>query len=173
MDAKCFERGSLLILISACLIGLNVKYDGSNNFTETINQWLIDKKAVPVCPEVLGGLSIPRDPAEIVGGNGDDVLDGKAKVMTKYGIDVTEEFIKGAQETLNIALKLKATSVILKERSPSCGGTMIYSGEFNGNKKVGQGVTAALLRRNHISVYSEENFNDIMRELGASESEGK
>ncbi|WP_428908290.1 DUF523 domain-containing protein [Niallia sp. Krafla_26] len=162
-----------MILVSACLIGLNVKYDGSNNFQGTIDQWLKDKKALPVCPEVLGGLSIPRDPAEIVGGDGEDVLDGKAKVITKYGRDVTDAFIKGAQESLKTALDLNATSVILKERSPSCGSTMIYSGDFNGNKKIGQGVTTALLRRNGINVYSEENFDDIMGELGDEERGGK
>lgn len=152
-----------MILVSACLIGYDVKYDGSNNFTEIINDWMENKQAVPVCPEVLGGLSIPRDPAEIVGGDGDDVLDGKAKVITKLGEDVTDAFLKGAQQTLKIALESKATTVILKERSPSCGGIMIYSGEFNGNKKLGQGVTAALLRRNGIEVYSEENFEALMK----------
>ena len=154
-----------MILVSACLIGYDVKYDGSNNFSETISHWVNHKKAVPVCPEVLGGLSIPRDPAELVGGDGDDVLDGKAKVMTKYGEDVTDAFIKGAQQTLKIALESGASTVVLKERSPSCGGIMIYSGDFNGNKKIGQGVTTALLRRNGIEVFSEENFVDLMKKM--------
>jgi len=154
-----------LILVSACLVGYDVKYDGSNNFSDIISKWFDEKKAIPVCPEVLGGLSTPRDPAEIVGGDGDDVLEGKAKVMTKFGIDVTEAFIKGAQRTLEVAKNANATIVILKERSPSCGGTKIYSGEFNSNKKVGQGVTAALLRRNGIKVFSEENFIELIREL--------
>ena len=154
-----------MILVSACLVGYDVKYDGSNNFSDIISKWFDEKKAIPVCPEVLGGLSTPRDPAEIVGGDGDDVLEGKAKIMTKFGIDVTEAFIKGAQRTLEVAKNANATIVILKERSPSCGGTKIYSGEFNSNKKVGQGVTAALLRRNGIKVFSEENFIELIREL--------
>ena len=154
-----------LILISACLVGFDVKYDGSNNFNEVISEWFATKKAIPVCPEVLGGLSTPRDPAEIVGGDGDDVLDGKAKVITKYGSDVTDAFIKGAYETLNIALETGATTVILKERSPSCGGTMIYSGEFSGNKKGGHGVTSALLKRNGIKVFSEENVHEYLDEM--------
>ena len=120
------------------------------------------KKGYPICPEVLGGLSIPREPAEIVGGEGEDVLDGHAKVITNTGIDVTEQFMKGANETLKIALDLDATMVILKERSPSCGSSMIYSGEFNGNKKKGTGVTAALLKRNGIQVLSEENFMRVV-----------
>ena len=103
----------------------------------------------------------------MVGGDGDDVLDGKAKVITKYGKDVTDAFIKGAYETLNIALETGATTVILKERSPSCGGTMIYSGEFNGKKKDGHGVTAALLKRNGIKIFSEENIHKYLDEIEA------
>ena len=132
---------------------------------EKIKKWFDEKKAIPICPEVLGGLSIPREPAEIVGGEGEDVLDGHAKVITNNGIDVTEQFIKGANETLKIALDLNATMVILKERSPSCGSSMIYSGEFNGNKKRGTGVTAALLKRNGIQVLSEENFMKLLNEM--------
>ena len=148
----------VLILVSACLAGFDVKYDGSHNFNKKINQWFEEKKAMPVCPEVLGGLSIPREPAEIVGGDGYDVLDGKAKVITNTGKDVTNAFLKGAYETLKIAVETGATVVVLKERSPSCGSSMIYSGEFNGNKVIGNGVTSALLKRNNIQVLSEENF---------------
>ena len=133
-----------MILVSACLAGFDVKYNGSHNLNEKIKKWFDEKKAIPICPEVLGGLSIPREPAEIVGGEGEDVLDGHAKVITNNGIDVTEQFMKGANETLKIALDLNATMVILKERSPSCGSSMIYSGEFNGNKRKGTGETAAL-----------------------------
>ena len=154
-----------MILVSACLAGFDVKYNGSHNLNEKIKKWFDEKKAIPICPEVLGGLSIPREPAEIVGGEGGDVLDGHAKVITNNGIDVTEQFIKGANETLKIALDLNATMVILKERSPSCGSSMIYSGEFNGNKKRGTGVTAALLKRNGIQVLSEENFMVLLNEM--------
>jgi uncharacterized protein YbbK (DUF523 family) len=108
-----------MILVSACLAGFDVKYNGSHNLNEKIKKWFEDKKVLPICPEVLGGLSIPREPAEIVGGVGEDVLDGQAKVITNTGIDVTEQFIKGAFETLKIALELDATMAILKERSPS------------------------------------------------------
>ena len=154
-----------MILVSACLAGFDVKYNGSHNLNEKIKKWFDEKKAIPICPEVLGGLSIPREPAEIVGGEGEDVLDGHAKVITNNGIDVTEQFMKGANETLKIALDLNATMVILKERSPSCGSSMIYSGEFNGNKKKGNGVTAALLKRNGIQVLSEEDFMVLLNEM--------
>ncbi len=154
-----------MILVSACLAGFEVTYKGSDNLHKRIQKWFREKKAVPVCPEVLGGLSIPRDPAEIIGGDGDDVLDGRAKVVTKYGDDVTEAFIKGAKETLAIVQKEGAEVVILKERSPSCGGNRIYNGEFNGTKKSGQGVTAALLRRHGIQVLSEENFHEYLDDV--------
>jgi uncharacterized protein YbbK (DUF523 family) len=154
-----------LILVSACLVGFDVKYDGSHNFNKKINKWFEEKKAIPVCPEVLGGLSIPREPAEIVGGDGYDVLDGKARVITNSGKDVTDSFMKGAYETLKVAEETGATVVVLKERSPSCGSSKIYSGEFNGNKVIGNGVTAALLKRNGIQVLSEENFINIFEEM--------
>ena len=107
-----------MILVSACLAGFDVKYDGSHNLNEKIKKWFNEKKAIPICPEVLGGLSIPREPAEIVGGVGEDVLDGHAKVITNTGKDVTEQFIKGAYETLKIALELDATMVISKRKKP-------------------------------------------------------
>lgn len=155
-----------MIVVSACLAGFDVKYNGSNNTNQQLKNLFEQKKVIPVCPEVLGGLSTPREPAEIVGGDGDDVLDGKAKVLTKSGMEVTDEFIKGAEETLRIAKDLGATAIILKERSPSCGSSMIYAGDFNGNKRFGNGVTAALLKRNGIEVFSEENFLEYLSETG-------
>ncbi len=151
-----------MIVVSACLAGFEVKYNGSHNLNKKINEWFKEKKAIPVCPEVLGGLSIPREPAEIVGGSGEDVLDGKAKVITNTGKDVTREFIKGAEETLKIVKEAEAKIIIMKERSPSCGSSMIYNGNFNGEKTAGNGVTAALLKRNGIIVVSEENYEQLL-----------
>ncbi len=150
-----------MIVVSACLAGLEVKYNGSHNLNKKINEWFKEKKAIPLCPEVLGGLSIPREPAEIVGGSGEDVLDGKARVVTNTGQDVTIEFIKGAEETLKIVKEAGANIIIMKERSPSCGSNMIYNGNFNGEKTAGNGVTAALLKRNGIIVVSEENYEQF------------
>jgi len=147
-----------VILISACLAGLNVRYNGTNSLDEKIQKLMLENKAVTVCPELMGGFSTPREPAEIVGGNGEDVLDGKATVIEKSGRDVTELYLKGAYATLQKALEVGATQVILKENSPSCGSAEIYNGEFNGTKIVGEGVTTALLRRNNIVVLSEENI---------------
>jgi uncharacterized protein YbbK (DUF523 family) len=154
-----------LIVVSACLAGFEVKYNGSHNLHKKINEWFKEKKVIPVCPEVLGGLSIPREPAEIVGGTGEDVLDGRAKVITNSGKDVTKQFITGAEETLKIVKEAGAKLIIMKERSPSCGGRMIYNGNFNGEKMAGNGVTAALLKRNDIIVVSEENYQQMIDQL--------
>ncbi|MBP3039271.1 DUF523 domain-containing protein [Bacillaceae bacterium Marseille-Q3522] len=151
-----------MILVSACLAGMEVRYNGTHRLDEQISKLIAEEKAVPACPELLGGFSVPREPAEIVGGDGEDVLDGKAKVITKSGEDVTEQYVKGAHETLKIACEVQATIVVLKEYSPSCGSAMIYNGEFNGEKIAGNGVTTALLKRNGIQVVSEANFIDIL-----------
>jgi len=148
-------RGLAVILISACLAGLNVRYNGTNCIDDRVQKLVLEKKAITVCPELMGGFSTPREPAEIVGGNGEDVLDGKATVIERSGRDVTELYIKGAYATLQKALEVGTTQVVLKENSPSCGSAAIYNGEFNGMKIVGEGVTTALLRRNNIVVLSE------------------
>jgi uncharacterized protein YbbK (DUF523 family) len=152
-----------MILVSSCLAGLEVRYNGTHCLDKKIHQLLEENKAITVCPELLGGFSTPREPAEIVGGNGEDVLDGKAKVVEKSGSDVTELYIKGAYATLRKAQEVNATVAILKEFSPSCGSSMIYNGEFKGKKIVGNGVTTALLKRNGIQVVSEERLSDFLQ----------
>jgi len=154
-----------MILISACLAGLKVRYNGTDSLDERIQQFVLENKAVTVCPELMGGFSTPREPAEIVGGDGEDVLDGRAKVVEKSGRDVTELYLKGAYATLQKALEVGATKVILKEYSPSCGSAMIYNGDFNSTKLVGVGVTTALLRRNNIVVFSEEDFSELFMQI--------
>lgn len=152
-----------MILVSACLAGLKVRYNGTDCLDERIGRLIAEKRAMTICPEVMGGLSTPRDPAEIIGGNGDNVLDGKARVISISGEDVTEAFIKGAYSALKKAQEVGATTVVLKENSPSCGSSMIYNGTFSGEKMAGVGVTTALLRRNGIAVISE---NDLVHFLG-------
>lgn len=153
-----------MIVVSACLAGLEVRYDGGHNLYEKIQKLVEENKAVTVCPEVLGGLPTPRVPAEIIGGNGEDVISGKAKVVDRKGKDVTAQFIKGAEETLKQAQKVEASVVVLKESSPSCGSNLIYNGEFSGKKIAGMGVTAALLRRHGIKVISETEFLESLVE---------
>jgi len=154
-----------MILISSCLAGLKVRYNGTDSLDERIQQLVLENKAVTVCPELMGGFSTPREPAEIVGGDGEDVLAGRARVFEKSGRDVTELYLNGAYATLQKALELAATKVILKEYSPSCGSAMIYNGDFNGTKLVGVGVTTALLRRNNIAVFSEEDFSELLLQI--------
>jgi len=147
------------ILVSACLMGEKCRYDGNDCLTPEIVKNI--DNSVLCCPEVMGGLPTPRVPAEIIGGNADDVLDGQAQVITKTGKDVTAEFIAGAYQTLELAKENQVSIAILKEESPSCGSCLIYDGNFTGNKIAGAGITTALLRRHGIRVYSEENFESI------------
>lgn len=148
------ERNEMKILVSACLLGVNCRYDGGNSRNENAIKRFQTDELVPVCPEEAGGLPTPRPPVEIVGGDGNDVLDGKAKVMTAEGADKTEEFLKGAQHALALAQSQGATCVILKAKSPSCGCGAIYDGSFSGTLISGDGVTTALLKRHGIEVIS-------------------
>ena len=141
-------------LVSACLLGINCRYNGGNNRDDNVIKRHHTDELVPVCPEEAGGLPTPRPVVEIVGGDGNDVLDGKAKVMTADGEDKTEAFLKGAQHALKVAQAQGTTSVIFKSRSPSCGCGNIYDGTFSGTLIAGDGVTAALLKRHGIEVIS-------------------
>lgn len=147
--------------MSACLAGVLCKYNGTYNDVPEIIRMVEQGKAVAVCPELLGGGGVPREPNEIAGGGGHDVLEGKARVITSSGQDCTEMFVLGAQKVLEKAKMLGARAAILKERSPSCGSTVIYDGNFTGNRLPGMGVTAAILERAGIKVYSEENFKEV------------
>ena len=157
------------ILISACLIGHPVRYDLKNQIIQDlfIQDCLSKGRLISVCPEVSGGLETPRDPAEIFHGNGWDVLNGSALVMTCRGKDVTNAFIKGAYHALTMARLGGVCMAILKEKSPSCGCRQIYDGNFSGNIVPGNGVTTALLEENGIKVFSENRINDSRRFLKA------
>lgn len=148
-------------LISACLVGENVRYDGQNCLQQKLRQLVIEQRAVIICPEVSGGLSTPRLAAEIVGGNGEDVLCGKAKVLDSAGNDVSNAFIQGAYKALQLAQKHQITHVILKANSPSCGSELIYDGSFSGNKIQGNGVTSALLKQHRFKLITEDQFLQI------------
>lgn len=150
-----------MILVSACLCGVNCKYNGGNNLDTRVLKLLKEGKAIPICPEQLGGQSTPRAPHEIVNGTGADILGGKCKVLGPDGEDdVTDEFLKGAYETLKIAQECEVKVAILKARSPSCGHGIIYDGTFSGSKIPGNGVTAELLERYGIKIFTEDDeFN--------------
>lgn len=143
-------------IVSSCFAGISCRYDQKHRLVKEIQDMVEKGEAVPVCPEQLGGLPTPRNPAEIVGGDGSDVLDGKAKVIDSEGNDVTEQYIDGAYRALTIAKQIGAKEAILKEKSPSCGSCWIYNGKFQGVKRQGEGVTTALLRRHGFTVWSED-----------------
>lgn len=149
-----------MYIVSACLAGVCTRYDAKIYEDNNIIKLIDSKQVILVCPEQLGGLSTPRPPAEIVGGDGNDVLEGKAKVINKNGEDVTKSFIKGAEETLRIAELYKVNKAILKSSSPSCGCGRIYDGSFSGNKIDGDGITSALLKKNGIEVMTEEELEN-------------
>lgn len=152
-----------MILISACLCGFNCKYNGGNNNYSRFIAMYQDNEVLPVCPEELGGLCTPRLPCEIQGGSGKDVLAGTARVINSDGEDVSDSFIKGACKVLQLARDNNAELVILQDRSPSCGVGLVYDGNFNKNFIEGDGVTAALLRQNGITVI---NATDYIRDEG-------
>ncbi len=140
------------ILISACLVGDNVKYNGGNNLSSYLDRLCEIYDLVPYCPEVEGGLKIPREPSEIKG----------KKVINKKGKDVTRSYEKGAEGALNICKYLGITKAILKENSPSCGVHYIYDGSFTHKKIKGSGITTSMLISNGITVYSEDEIEDLL-----------
>lgn len=143
-----------MVAVSWCLCGRKCRYDGTAKPDAKAIEFA-ENGAVCICPEVMGGLSIPREPAEIVGGDGYDVLNGIAKVISVSGKDVTAEYISGAQEALKLCMENGVTHAMLKANSPSCGCGCIYDGSFTGGKRNGDGVTAALFKRNGIAVFTE------------------
>lgn len=144
------------MLVSACLAGRSCRFDGSSNSAGTVERLVAEGRAVLVCPEVDGGLGTPRPPAEISGGDGADVLAGRARVLTRSGADVTDAYIAGAERALAAAREAGATCAVLKSRSPSCGRGAVYDGSFSRTLTAGDGVTAALLAANGITVLTDE-----------------
>ncbi|MGI6092885.1 MAG: DUF523 domain-containing protein [Veillonellaceae bacterium] len=149
-----------MILVSACLLGLDTKYDGKSNANELIIRYGCRGKYIPVCPEQLGGLPTPRLPVEIIGGTGDTVLECKAKVLENSGREVTCQFKAGAEQILKIVSTVPISAAILKERSPSCGVNQIYDGTFSHIVKQGRGITAAALKKTGIKLVSEEELTE-------------
>ena len=136
-------------LVSACLIGINCRYDGKNQLNQKCLKLFKKGELIPICPEQLGGLPTPRESAEI---------QRNGQVLTKKGRDVTENFIWGAKQTLKIAKTLGIKEAILKSKSPSCGSGLIFDGTFSGKLIKGNGITAALLKKEGIKVITEEEL---------------
>ena len=140
------------ILISACLLGACCRYDGASKAPPLAALLAERHTLVPVCPEQLGGLPTPRPPAERRGG----------RVVTQSG-DVTEQYLRGAEETLKLCKLLGCEAAVLKERSPSCGRGQVYDGTFSGTLTAGDGVTAELLAAHGILVYGESQIEKLLK----------
>ncbi|MCF6436787.1 DUF523 domain-containing protein [Pseudoalteromonas sp. MMG022] len=155
------------VLISSCLVGNKVRYNASClSMSEPDWNWLQSHvELVVFCPEVSSGLPIPRAPAEIIAGKGEDVLLGTAKVHTSDDVDVTQQFVAGAQNALQLCQTRQIKYAILAEGSPSCGSSKIYDGTFSGTKIDGLGVTASLLKREGIKVFSQHTIASLQSEL--------
>lgn len=148
------------ILVSACLLGVRCRYDGSGA-KSPVDPLMGNHVLIPVCPEQLGGMETPRDPAERKG----------ARVVSRSGRDVTEYYERGALETLRLAKLYHCRYAVLKERSPSCGSGEIYDGTFSGVRIPGDGVTAALLQAHGIRVFGESRVKELCRVI--REEEGR
>lgn len=148
-------------LVSACLAGMNCRHDGGHKLDPGIARLVAEGRAIPICPEQLGGLPTPRAAADIVGGTGADVIESRAQVVDRDGRDVTAHFVRGAREALQIAKTAGATLAILKENSPSCGCRRTCTRDADGQSRrvAGQGATTALLSREGLRVVSEEELD--------------
>jgi uncharacterized protein YbbK (DUF523 family) len=144
------------VLVSRCLLGHPVRYDGgASGPFDLLARWQAEGRVVALCPEVAGGLPTPRAPAEIPGGQGGDVLAGRVPVIDVTGADVTDAFVAGAEVALRLVRQHGIKVAVLKANSPSCGNLETYDGSFSGVRVAGEGVTAALLRREGVQVFSE------------------
>ena len=140
------------LLISACLLGIPCRYDGSTKLFDSMERLREKYELVPVCPEQLGGLPTPRNPSERM----------ENRVVTPNGTDVTNEYHAGARATLELCLREGCVAAVLKERSPSCGSGEIYDGTFTHTVIPGDGVTAELLKQNGIKVYGETELDALL-----------
>jgi len=158
------------ILVSRCLLGHRVRYDGgAHGPFDLLGVWQSEGRIVPLCPEVAGGLPTPRPPAEIPGGQGGAVLDGRVAVVTVGGEDVTTAFVAGAEAALELIARHGIRLAVLKARSPSCGNLENYDGSFSGARVAGEGVTAAALKRAGVAVFNETELVAAQRLLAALE----
>jgi len=155
------------ILVSACLLGDPVRYDGQSKPLRhrELARLVEAGRVVPFCPEVAGGLPVPRPAAEIVAGDGDAVIDGEARVLTRDGADVSGGFLSGARQALALCRRHRVSVAVLTESSPSCGSSQIYDGSFTRTAVAGSGVTAALLLRHGIAVFNQYQLDQALARL--------
>ena len=157
------------LLVSACLLGDPVRYDGRSKLLrdEGLERLMAQGRVVRYCPEVAGGLPVPRPAAEIQGGDGDAVIAGVARVLTGEGEDVSDCFIDGAEQTLELCRQQQVSAAVLSEGSPSCGSGHIYDGSFTRSTIPGSGVTSALLAQNGVKVFNQHQLEEALIHLEA------
>ncbi|MGD8348418.1 MAG: DUF523 domain-containing protein [Gammaproteobacteria bacterium] len=155
------------LLVSACLLGDPVRYDGQSKPVRHrgLARLLDASRVIPFCPEVAGGLPVPRPAAEIVGGDGAAVIAGEARVVTREGADVSDGFLSGARQALALCRQHRVKVAVLTESSPSCGSSRIYDGSFTRTAAAGSGVTAALLARHGIAVFNQHQLDQALARL--------
>ncbi|OWV71870.1 purine-nucleoside phosphorylase [Rhizobium sp. R634] len=156
------------ILVSACLMGHAVRYDGQAKplLHPAIERWWAEGRLVTICPEMSAGMQVPRPPAEIANGaSGEDVLAGKARVVESTGADVTEEFMQAAENAVTLASQAGCRYALLIEGSPSCGSDFIYDGTFSRRKQAGSGVTAAALKAAGVEVFSDREIERLIERV--------
>jgi len=167
--SKAMEK----ILVSACLMGHPVRYDGQSKplAHPATARWIEEGRLVTICPEMSAGMPVPRPPAEIDGGAaGEDVLAGNARVVEITGANVTDAFRQAAENALAIATQTGCRYALLIDGSPSCGSGVVYDGTFSGHRLAGNGVTAALLKQAGIGVYSDRDIEALIARLAADEA---
>ena len=140
------------MLISACLLGVECRYDGGSQSIDRLDSLMERYRLIPICPEQMGGLATPRTPSERCGG----------RIVARDGRDVSEAFLRGADQACHIARLFGARLALLKARSPSCGFGEIYDGSFTGRRIPGNGITADALANMGVSIFTEENIDALL-----------
>lgn len=161
------------ILVSACLMGFKVRYNGSEKaaLQATLERWQQEKRLVVHCPELAAGLPVPRRPAEIVAGNGADVMRDTARIVEDNGQDVTAHYQLAAWLALQAAQQSGCHAALLTDGSPTCGSQFIYNGTFSATRQPGMGVAAALLEQHGIRVFSEQQLPALIAWVNEREAE--
>jgi len=146
------QQDKICYVVSACLAGVPCRWNKKSKENSLALNKFLKGEAILLCPEIMGGLTTPRPACEIVGGDGTDVLSGRAKVIDKHGKNYTKTFVKGAQMALSTVKRYNIKKGILKSGSPTCGVNVIYKGDFSGKKKKGSGIFAVLLQKHNIKI---------------------
>lgn len=163
------KRAHPKVLVSGCLLGQPVRYDGSHKGAQhpVLDGWLAQQQVISICPEMAAGLPTPRLPAEMVGGSAIAVLRRTAQVRDSAGNDVTAAFVHGAQLALQLAQRHGIRVAVLKEFSPTCGSSQVYDGQFSGQTVPGEGLASSLLRQAGVAVFNESQWDEAARQLEA------